>query len=97
MKLIAVLGIAVLLLVLAGGCASGKRTVTTVETIECPPADEAGDPAPESECRTVREETVISNERVGGCSGILSCTFRAVGAVIALPFQILGAVLGAIF
>lgn len=95
MKLIAIVGIA-LLLVLAGGCASGKRSVTTVETVECPAEDESG-PAPDSECRTIREETVISHERVGGCDGILSCSFDVVGEVIALPFRILGVVLDVIF
>lgn len=82
------------------GCAHEARTVTTTETVECA---EAPDPyfeddfEQERECREVRRETTVVTERDPGCHGIVSCSFRVVGAVVSLPFRILGEVFDTVF
>lgn len=72
------------------GCAHETTTKTTTTTSACPESLGSED------CETTVEETVVTTE-VDRCHGVLSCTFVAVGEVIALPFRIVGAALGGLF
>jgi hypothetical protein len=69
---------------LDAGCATRTTTVTTERS------DDDGDGDTET---TVTRET----ETVAGPTGVLSTTIDLVGAILALPFRIVGAVIGFIF
>ncbi|HEV8714722.1 MAG TPA: hypothetical protein VGX03_18065 [Candidatus Binatia bacterium] len=73
--------------VVGAGCASNTRTVRT-ETSTYP----TGRP-------TVVEKgtTVTTTETREGSGGILSGTVNVIGEIIALPFRVVGALIGAIF
>ncbi len=82
------------------GCSSTKTTstVTREETVPAPsssPSDAAA--AKPGTVVTEKTETVTTSDSGVGCSGVLSCTFHALGWVIALPFKAVGGVIELIF
>ena len=77
--------VAVLIGAGALGCAETTRVERTTRTSTAPD----GTPV------VVEEEKTISDS--DGCNGVLSCTVDFAGTVIAFPFKLIGAVVGAIF
>jgi hypothetical protein len=67
------------------GCAEATRVERTTRTSTAPD----GTPV------VVEEEKTISH--TDSCNGVLSCTVDFAGTVIAFPFKLIGAVVGAIF
>lgn len=93
-----------LLLILGGvsGCAGGKTTTVTTTTVTRPsqtdlsPAATAysqGTAAPGQETTV----TTTTTEEKESSPGVVGSAFGLVGAVIALPFRVVGGVLGAVF
>jgi hypothetical protein len=80
------------------GCQSKVQTITTTtETIECEPRDDFGEDygfeaEEERECTEIRRETTVVTEDDSGCHGAISCTGSLIGALVSLPFRILGEV-----
>ncbi len=104
------MGLALFLFVVIGaGCASTHKTTTT-KTIVTSPADE-GNKGYFNNTATVgtsndqqnnpvtqKSETVTTtSETKAGHPGILSSTLHAIGWVIALPFRLVGGLIGWIF
>ena len=91
LALVAVLGAVPL-----AGCQSKVQTITTTtETIECEERDDFGaDYGYEEEtgraCTEVRRETIVVTQDDSGCHGALSCTGSLIGALVSLPFRLLG-------
>lgn len=79
------------------GCSSTKRTVRTETYV----LEDEDAPMLEDERRAdsrVVERTEIEEESSGGgCGGVLSCTVDGVGWVLALPFRLVGGIIGFIF
>lgn len=69
------------------GLVACSRTTTTTTTVSDSPV----------ETTRVEKTTTVESDTATGCGGILSCTVDTIGAVIALPFKAVGALLGAIF
>ncbi len=89
---IATLLLACLLIAGAGGAVSGcsSKTTTTTHTVEHPSSD--GTKTVETtETKTTEQETS------GPSGGVLSTTIDAIGFVLALPFKIIGGLIGFIF
>lgn len=91
-----------LLMSIAMGCAStGQTTTVRTETRreiarEAPAAATPSDaPAPQQTEQTTTTTTTTTEEASGG--GVLSRTFGLIGSIIAFPFRVIGAVLGALF
>ncbi len=95
--------VAALVAVPLAGCQSKIQTITTTtETIECEERDDFAEDygyeaESEPECREVRRETTVVTEEDSGCHGAIGCTGSLIGALVSLPFRILGEVLGVVF
>ena len=92
-------------LVILGGCSRSKsveRTTVYEETTEAGVGARGGyghsyeTPVTTTTVKTT-EEKEYTSDTSDGCGGVLSCGVDAVGAIIAFPFKVLGAVIGAIF
>jgi len=106
----AYLGLAVLFVFVGLGCASTHKTTKT-ETVVSQSNGVATNPAGQNTVTTVTttgdqqnravveksETTTTTTENKGGHPGILSSTVHAIGWVIALPFRLIGGLIGWIF
>jgi hypothetical protein len=93
--LIVLLSIAVSPLVGCGRKTEVTKEITVVEEVRAAPASEQGTEPPRTVKTTTTSET--TSEKSGGCGGLLSCTVDVAGAIIALPFKIVGALIDVIF
>lgn len=87
---------------IAMGCASTVKT-TTVRTethreiAREAPADAAPSDAPAPQQTEEVTTTTTTTEKEKESGGILSNALRTVGSIIAFPFRVIGAALGALF
>lgn len=72
-------------------CSSKKTTTETVVVEESRLRYNEDTPA----TKTITTST--ETEESASCGGILSCTVDGIGTVIALPFRLVGAIIGIIF
>ena len=92
------LGFAVCVVLAGAGCASTQKTTTTATTTEYPRGAEVGMGGQHDSAAVEKSETTIATtETKPGHPGLLSSTVHAIGWVIALPFRLLGGLIGWIF
>jgi hypothetical protein len=81
-----------ILVATAAGCSAGAASENAPRA-----GVEVVDPSGGAETPAVTAEQEEADEPSDTCHGVLSCTFFGLGAALALPFWVLGAVLGLVF
>lgn len=94
---------ALLMMWIAMGCASTVKT-TTVRTEthraiapETPAAAAPSDAPAPRQTEEITTTTTTTTEKEKESDGILTNAFRTIGSIIAFPFRVVGAALGALF
>ncbi|MFH0754112.1 MAG: hypothetical protein V2A70_06060 [Candidatus Omnitrophota bacterium] len=92
------LGLAVGVVLVGAGCASAHKTTITETRIAYPNSTEVGSGDEQNRAVVEKSETTTATtETKSGHPGILSSTVHAIGWVIALPFKLIGGLIGWIF
>jgi hypothetical protein len=91
------IGLLFLLLSVVTGCAAQSAKTVKTETVEYSARQDpdAAEPAVVEKQVTQREETTTKTEQDSG--GLLSGTVHAAGQIIALPFRLVGGLIGLMF
>jgi hypothetical protein len=79
------------------GCASPQRSTERTETVTAPAAATSSGTQDDQVAGATRRETVTTTTDEDPHPGIVRSTAGAVGSVIAAPFRMVGAALGAVF
>jgi hypothetical protein len=79
------------------GCASPQRSTERTETVTAPAAATSSGTQDHQVAGATRRETVTTTTDEDPHPGIVRSTAGAVGSVIAAPFRVVGAALGAVF
>ena len=92
------IGLVILLAVIGAGCASANKTTKTTTVVTS--NDQQNNPSTqksESYTNTATETTATTTTQNAEHQSILGATLHAVGWVLALPFRLVGGLIGWIF
>jgi hypothetical protein len=87
-RIAAVIAVAVIAMIVAGGCRSAGKTQSTEKTVY------KAESTPGEEAKVIKETTIIKEKESHGLVGTL---FYKLGDIVALPFNIIGMTFDAIF
>ena len=91
------LGLPIFFVLIGAGCASTHKTTTTDTTVTSPNNTAVGGDQQNQGAVEKSETTTTTTKTPTGHPGILSSAVHVIGWVIALPFRIIGGLIGWIF
>jgi hypothetical protein len=91
------LSLAISFVLIGAGCASTHKTTTTDTTVTSPNNTAVGGDQQNQGAVEKSETTTTTTKTPTGHPGILSSAVHVIGWVIALPFRIIGGLIGWIF